>query len=181
MANTETPRSLTRPAHVGPVVIGGGAPIVVQSMTCTKTEDTEATAAQVRSLAEARYYAHPQNKFWKIIYGAWGLTPDADFDARYRFILAHGLALWDVVKCAEREGSADGSIRNETPNDIPALLAAHPNIRRIIFNGGFAFAKYKKYFGEPAIDYRKVLSTSPACAGRDREREEMWMEALGRI
>ena len=53
MANTETPRSLTRPAHVGPVVIGGGAPIVVQSMTCTKTEDTEATAAQVRSLAEA--------------------------------------------------------------------------------------------------------------------------------
>ena len=134
----------------------------------------------VRSLAEARYYAHPQNKFWKIIYGAWGETPDAGFDARYRFILAHGLALWDVVKCAEREGSADGSIRNETPNDIPALLAAHPDIRRIIFNGGFAFAKYKKYFGAPAIDYRKVLSTSPACAGRDMEREEMWMEALGR-
>ncbi len=134
----------------------------------------------VRSLAEARYYAHPQNKFWKIIYGAWGETPDEDFDARYRFILAHGLALWDVVKCAEREGSADGSIRNETPNDIPALLAAHPNVRRIIFNGGFAFAKYKKYFGAPTIDYRKVLSTSPACAGRDREREEMWMEALGR-
>ncbi|HIT04613.1 MAG TPA: DNA-deoxyinosine glycosylase, partial [Candidatus Caccocola faecipullorum] len=69
----------------------------------------------VRSLAEARYYAHPQNKFWKIIYGAWGKTPDACFDARYRFILARGLALWDVVKCAEREGSADGSIRNETP------------------------------------------------------------------
>ena len=53
MANNETPRMLTRPAHVGPVVIGGGAPIVVQSMTCTKTEDTEATLAQVRSLAEA--------------------------------------------------------------------------------------------------------------------------------
>ena len=53
MANNETPRMLTRPAHVGSVVIGGGAPVVVQSMTCTKTEDTEATIAQVRSLAEA--------------------------------------------------------------------------------------------------------------------------------
>ncbi len=135
----------------------------------------------VRSLAAARYYAHPQNRFWKIIYGAWGETPDADFGARYRFILAHGLALWDVVKCANREGSADGNIRDEIPNDIPALLSARPNIGRLIFNGGFAFNKYKKYFGEPKIAYRKVLSTSPACAGRDMERKKMWMEALGRI
>ena len=132
----------------------------------------------VRSLAEARYYAHPQNKFWKIIYGAWGRTPDADFDARYSFILEHGLALWDVIKCARRKGSADGNIRDEIPNDVPALLAAHPNIRRIIFNGGFAFSKYKKYFGIPQIDYRRVLSTSPTCAGRDREREDMWRDAL---
>ncbi|WP_158096068.1 DNA-deoxyinosine glycosylase [Cloacibacillus sp. An23] len=134
----------------------------------------------VRSLAESRYYAHPQNKFWKIIYGAWGLTPDADFDARYGFILAHGLALWDVIKCARREGSADGSIRDETPNDVPALLATHPAVSLIIFNGGFAFAKYKKYFGLPKIEYRKMLSTSPACAGRDKEREEMWRAALRR-
>ena len=110
------------------------------------------------------------------------MGPDAQRQLRRALPLhpRHGLALWDVVKCAEREGSADGSIRNETPNDVPALLAAHPNVRRIIFNGGFAFAKYQKYFGAPTIEYRKVLSTSPACAGRDREREEMWMEALGR-
>lgn len=38
---------------VGPHQIGGGAPILVQSMTNTDTEDAEGTAAQVRSLAEA--------------------------------------------------------------------------------------------------------------------------------
>lgn len=132
----------------------------------------------VRSIAAARYYAHPRNSFWKIIYGAWGKSPEADFDARYRFILSHGLALWDVVKRARRDGSADSAIRDETPNDIPALLSAYPSIRRVIFNGGFAFAKYKKYFGTPPVDFRKVLSTSPACAGRDEEREAMWREAL---
>lgn len=47
------PRTLTRKAHVGDVAIGGDAPVVVQSMTCTPTSDTEATLSQVRALAEA--------------------------------------------------------------------------------------------------------------------------------
>ena len=38
---------------VGPVVVGGGAPVVVQSMTNTDTADTPATAAQVAALARA--------------------------------------------------------------------------------------------------------------------------------
>ena len=37
------PRNLTRPVHVGNVTIGGGAPVVVQSMTCTPTVDLRAT------------------------------------------------------------------------------------------------------------------------------------------
>lgn len=39
--------------HVGGVQIGGGAPVVVQSMTCTDTADAQATLAQVRALAQA--------------------------------------------------------------------------------------------------------------------------------
>ena len=38
---------------VGPVVVGGGAPVVVQSMTNTDTADAPATAAQVAALARA--------------------------------------------------------------------------------------------------------------------------------
>ena len=40
-------------AGPGAVVVGGGAPIVVQSMTNTDTADVEATARQVAALARA--------------------------------------------------------------------------------------------------------------------------------
>ncbi|WP_255424266.1 flavodoxin-dependent (E)-4-hydroxy-3-methylbut-2-enyl-diphosphate synthase [Mitsuokella sp. AF21-1AC] len=46
-------RKMTRQIHIGPVAIGGGAPISVQSMTNTKTTDTEATVAQIRALQAA--------------------------------------------------------------------------------------------------------------------------------
>src|ERR1700692_1904697 len=42
-----------RQIHVGGVTIGGGAPVVVQSMTLTKTHDVEATTAQIAALASA--------------------------------------------------------------------------------------------------------------------------------
>ncbi len=38
---------------VGAVPVGGGAPVAVQSMTCTRTADADATLAQVRALAAA--------------------------------------------------------------------------------------------------------------------------------
>lgn len=46
-------RKKTRQIHIGPVAIGGGAPVSVQSMTNTKTTDTEATLAQIRALTAA--------------------------------------------------------------------------------------------------------------------------------
>jgi (E)-4-hydroxy-3-methylbut-2-enyl-diphosphate synthase len=39
--------------RVGPVTLGGGAPVAVQSMTDTDTADVEATVRQVRQLVEA--------------------------------------------------------------------------------------------------------------------------------
>jgi (E)-4-hydroxy-3-methylbut-2-enyl-diphosphate synthase len=47
------PRRLTRALYVGDVRVGGGAPIVVQSMTTTDTRDPAATLAQIRQLADA--------------------------------------------------------------------------------------------------------------------------------
>jgi (E)-4-hydroxy-3-methylbut-2-enyl-diphosphate synthase len=50
--NTQA-RHKTVPVDVGGVVVGGGAPIVVQSMTNTDTADVEGTAQQVAALARA--------------------------------------------------------------------------------------------------------------------------------
>jgi len=45
--------SSDRSVDIGGVRIGGGAPVVVQSMTLTKTHDVEATTAQIAALASA--------------------------------------------------------------------------------------------------------------------------------
>lgn len=46
-------RERTRRVMVGSVPLGGGSPVVVQSMTCTPTVDADATLAQVNALADA--------------------------------------------------------------------------------------------------------------------------------
>jgi (E)-4-hydroxy-3-methylbut-2-enyl-diphosphate synthase len=51
--STCLPRNSTRRILVGSVPVGGGAPIVVQSMTKTDTRNVSATVAQIRRLEEA--------------------------------------------------------------------------------------------------------------------------------
>ncbi len=46
-------RRTTRQVHVGPVPIGGGAPVSIQSMTSTYTYDIDATVRQIHALATA--------------------------------------------------------------------------------------------------------------------------------
>ncbi|RJQ27838.1 MAG: flavodoxin-dependent (E)-4-hydroxy-3-methylbut-2-enyl-diphosphate synthase [Peptococcaceae bacterium] len=46
-------RRITRPVRVGPVQVGGGAPVSVQSMTKTDTRDAAATIRQINELAAA--------------------------------------------------------------------------------------------------------------------------------
>lgn len=48
----QLPRRPTRPIKIGQVVIGGGAPIIVQSMTKTDTRDVASTLKQIESLAK---------------------------------------------------------------------------------------------------------------------------------
>ena len=44
---------MTKVVKVGPLQLGGGNPVLVQSMTNTDTRDAEATLAQIRALADA--------------------------------------------------------------------------------------------------------------------------------
>src|SRR5216110_3103781 len=53
MTSSLLPRRISIPVDVGGVVIGGEAPIVVQSMTNTDTADIEGTARQTADLARA--------------------------------------------------------------------------------------------------------------------------------
>ena len=46
-------REHTKVIHIGDRSIGGGNPVLIQSMTNTKTEDVQATVAQIQALAAA--------------------------------------------------------------------------------------------------------------------------------
>ena len=46
-------RNETKKIRIGNVAIGGGSPVAIQSMTNTRTEDVEATVAQILALERA--------------------------------------------------------------------------------------------------------------------------------
>ena len=52
-SNCYKPRHKTNPVNVGDIIVGGTAPVVVQSMTNTSTADVAATTQQVMQLANA--------------------------------------------------------------------------------------------------------------------------------
>jgi hypoxanthine-DNA glycosylase len=92
-----------------------------------------------RSLAARRYYAHPQNQFWRLLSPVAGRDLQAlEYDARLAALLEARIGLWDVVASASRAGSSDAAIRDHAPNDLVALAASLPELRAIAFNGGTA-------------------------------------------
>ncbi len=100
-----------------------------------------------RSLAEQRYYAHPQNQFWRLLSPVIGQDLAAlPYQDRLAALQQARIALWDVVATATRPGSTDASIRNPATNDLALLLDRLPDLRAIAFNGGKALA-----LGKPIV------------------------------
>ena len=92
-----------------------------------------------RSLAAQRYYAHPQNQFWRLLSPVVGSDLVAlDYEDRLAALLDAHIGLWDVVATATRAGSSDAAIRDHAPNDLEQLAAKLPQLRAIAFNGGTA-------------------------------------------
>ena len=61
-----------------------------------------------------------------------------NYDEKLIFLKKHHIALWDVMKCAEREGSLDKNIKNEIYNDLISFITCN-KIKRIglVFNSFF--------------------------------------------
>ncbi len=92
-----------------------------------------------RSLAERRYYAHPQNQFWRLMSGVLDTDLTAlAYEPRLAALRDRRVGLWDVVASARRVGSTDAAIRDLSPNDLAALVASLPALRAVAFNGGTA-------------------------------------------
>ena len=124
-----------------------------------------------RSLQENQYYAHPQNRFWKILALLLGATPPLNYPHCIALLHKYHIALWDVCEVAIRKGSMDTNILQERPNQIADLLRENPSINSVCFNGQKAQKLYDKYFERTdGIQYITLPSTSPANATFNQER-----------
>ncbi len=114
------------------------------------------------SLRAARYYAHPQNQFWRL------MSPIASVDLvplpyadRLTALLAARIGLWDVVASAVRPGSSDAAIREVAGNDLAALAQTLPGLRAVAFNGGTALARGKPMLAALDLAIVALPSSSP--------------------
>lgn len=122
----------------------------------------------IKSLEYKQYYAHPQNRFWKLM----GLLLNCanlsslTYEDKLNILSDNQIALWDVIRFCNRQGSMDLNIENEIPNDFKQLLKHYNNIQIICFNGNKAYLEFKKHYPELLSEYKcyKLPSTSPANA-----------------
>lgn len=129
-----------------------------------------------RSLAAQRYYAHPQNQFWRLMSGV--IARDLvvlDYEARLAALLEAHIGLWDVVASARREGSTDAAIRDPVGNDLAGLARTLPDLRAIGFNGATAFRHGSKQLaGVADIALIALPSSSPLHAIGAPAKQSAW-------
>jgi len=138
------------------------------------------------SLEAQHYYAHPRNAFWAILATITGVAASSPYNERLSGLTDAGFALWDVLQCCERKGSLDSAIVDATSvtNNFAHFISDHPNLERVVFNGGKAEQCFRRQVQLPqsmrdALEFRRVPSTSPAHASWSFQRKlKAWREAL---
>lgn len=133
----------------------------------------------VKSREAMFFYAHPQNRFWRVISALTGAPLPQSVEEKTALILNHHFALWDSIGSCTIVGSSDSSIRDVVPNDLRIITENAP-IERIFCNGNASLSVYKKYI-EPTLGRNAIAlpSTSPANATWSLDRLiEAWKIVL---
>jgi len=133
------------------------------------------------SLAAGRYYAHPQNAFWRIAAALLGIEADAAYGKRVQALKAARIALWDVLHSCVRDGSLDSGIEQEIANDFQAFFRTHRRITHVFFNGAKAEASFRRHvLARLSVElrYERLPSTSPAHASSSFSRKLSAWQAI---
>ena len=123
----------------------------------------------VKSREQAFYYAHPQNRFWRVLAGSFGDSVPESLPEKQALLMRRRIALWDVIESCEIRGSSDSSIKNAVPTDVSRLLT-ETSVKRIILNGKTAERLFWKFHSELSVPTVSLPSTSPANASFTLER-----------
>lgn len=140
----------------------------------------------IKSLQAQQYYAHPRNAFWPIMAQLFDFDLTLDYTAKCQKLLEHKVAVWDVLKSCQRQGSLDQHIEADSmvANDFDLFLDRHNQIQHIFFNGGKAEQVFKRHVlptlnVEQQLSCQLLPSTSPAHAAKSLdEKYQIWEKAL---
>lgn len=97
----------------------------------------------VKSREFGFYYAHPQNRFWKVLSELYNELINNDIVSKKEFLKKHKIALYDVCYSCDIIGSSDNTIKNVKPVDLKVILN-NSNIKKIFVNGRTAYNLYNK-------------------------------------
>lgn len=115
----------------------------------------------VKSRELGFYYAHPQNRFWKVLARVFDEPEPNCIIEKKAFLQDKKIALWDVLESCEIKGSSDSSIKSPITNDINTIIKK-TNIKKIFTTGKTAYNLYNKYiFKNTLIEAHYLPSTSP--------------------
>ena len=131
------------------------------------------------SLAAARYYAHPQNQFWRLVGAVIGREELAalDYEDRLQALIKAGIGVWDVLASAVRPGSLDAAIREVEHAPLAELIATLPQLRAVAFNGATAARIGRKLLADAPVSLVDLPSSSPAYAAMPlAEKRRRWLE-----
>ena len=119
----------------------------------------------VRSREASFYYAHPQNRFWKILAAIFDDTVPVSTEEKKAFLIRHRIALYAVIESCRITGSSDSSIRDVTVTDLMPVLGTSHVGARIFANGTRAWDLYRRWqYPLTGIAAVKLPSSSPANA-----------------
>lgn len=131
------------------------------------------------SLAARRYYAHPQNQFWRLVGAVIGRDDlaECDYEQRLDRLLTAGIGLWDTIASARREGSLDASIRDAEHAPLAELAATLPELRAVGFNGKTSARIGRAQLAGTSLALIDLPSSSPAHAAMTfAQKRERWLE-----
>lgn len=145
--------------HTIPPIFGSNSKILILgSFPSVKSRQTEF------------FYGHPQNRFWKVLAQILNTETPNTVEQKKKLLTENGIALWDVIKSCQIQGSSDSSVKNVVPNDIAKILC-NSQIRHIFLNGKCAEKYYKIYIAASNnLEYTCLPSTSPANAAYTQEK-----------
>lgn len=110
------------------------------------------------------YYAHKQNRFWKVLSILYHEEIKRDIESKKKFLDKYKIALFDVCYSCDIKSSSDASIKNVVPNNLEPILKT-ANIKYIYVNGKTAFHLYNKLLKDKiGVEAIYLPSTSSANA-----------------